>query len=305
MAGFQTTILGRAIWRERRRAGVGAALMFGAGLLAFAPVGGAVAGLPLPLVGGLAFVGALLPPLVILGLLIPAWRFVTEVAAAGLLVLCAIGLAVPQLGLAALAAGSALPVIAAVVVLLALAYLYGGAALDGWRRHTHAVRATVTSRLDHLPLWDGIVGTPPLQDRLADTEVVVFDHLDSQSADRVLVSRSPDGAMYEEHHFVDEIAAPNHIRYRWQAADADPGFPMSEGARDVLITAKGDLHRIDIVEAVREMPWRLVVTSWIDDSFGRRYDGFVAALERRAVATADLTAETAELAPPEQAVAAE
>lgn len=271
----------RRLWRDRRRYGVCAVLLFAAGYISFLDQGGALFGIPIGVLAGLAFVLGILPLGVLLCLMIPGWRFTCEVATFGLFLLAVVGqiwwmfslLAVPYAGNAVL--------FAQLCLLTIIGQLYCTDLLDRWTRKGHPIRYRLRSRLPAEVLWDGLVGTPPHIERLANENVTRFEYLTPGRPDRLMVERYQGMALVEEHQIVEAISAPNHMRFRWTAVDAEPDLPFGTGTKDLRITDNGSYRTVQVTQRARAHPWRAVVLNWIDDSFGRHYDKALAVLERR------------------------
>ncbi|MEO0989568.1 MAG: hypothetical protein AAFX00_01315 [Pseudomonadota bacterium] len=271
----------RRLWRDRRRHAICAALLFAAGTTVFHG-NPELFGVPFWLVAGCAFVLGSLPCLVRLCLASPNGRHACEVSAVTLFLQALVSGLFSAPPTEVYAVGFEFSFLAFFIVLMIVNELYLNPRFDSFARRGHQIRYRLTSHLPTKVLWDGLVGTPPHKDRLANANITRFEYLGPDTQDRRLVEYMEPGALLEEHQFVDEIDAPHHIRFRWQAVDGNPDGNFSSGFKDVRITDHVGAYRtVDVVQAAQAHPWRAVVMNWIDDSFGRHNDEAVAELEAR------------------------
>lgn len=285
MAALFLTRLRRKLWRKRRRLAFVALCMGAAGYLGNMHFDMTVMGLDRALVMGLVYALVFTPPALLMALLIPGWRFSAEVVAAAFLIFGIAGAYDPAYNLSALAQGKTIWMV--LLSFVAVSHLYTSTLLDGITIASPKTRRRGWSRLPAQVLWDGIVGTPPHKDRLANAEnTVSLDYLEPGQPHRRWVERFDKITLLEEHQFVQEIDAPHGIRFQWQTVTAEAGVGFANGEKQVRITDKGRWRRIDMCCAPDRLPLRLWVQTWLDDGMGRMLDRDLNTLERRAAAHA-------------------
>ena len=285
MAALFLTRLRRKLWRERRRLAFVALCMGAAGYLGNMHFDMTVMGLDRALVMGLVYALVFTPPALLMALLIPGWRFSAEVVAAAFLIFGIAGAYDPAYNLSALAQGKTIWMV--LLSFVAVSHLYTSTLLDGITIASPKTRRRGWSRLPAQVLWDGVVGTPPHKDRLANAEnTVSLDYLEPGQPHRRWVERFDKITLLEEHQFVQEIDAPHGIRFQWQTVTAEAGVGFATGEKQVRITDKGRWRRIDMCCAPGRLPLRLWVQTWLDDGMGRMLDRDLNTLERRAAAHA-------------------
>ncbi len=274
----------RRLWRERRRMLVCAALMVLTQYvlcLALAPelLWSAVPALR-ALIAALA-IGLLI---VVVALVLPAMRFVAEVFCVLALGATCVTFIDPSFRFSIwylTAQPRALVWVLVALALLALAY-------EGQLFRFPLMRAPKgrfagVSRLTAPVLWDGLAGTPPHLDRLADRDIIVaFEALEPGAPHRRFVSRFGDRGIIEEYQFVEICDPPHHLRFRWQALNAAPNTGHDTGIYDLRIIDTGRKRRVTGASSARAFPANFVLRGWLDDHFGRELDRKLELLERRA-----------------------
>ncbi len=277
------TRLRRKLWRERRRLPVVALLMFAAGFLGNMHFDMTIMGLDRALVLGLAYALVFTPLALLLALILPSWRFSAEIVSVAFLIFGIAGALDPAYNLSALSQGKTIWMV--LLSFVAFSHLYTSTLLDGITIASPKTRRRGWSRLPAQVLWDGLVGTPPHKDRLANAEnTVSLDYLEPGQPHRRWVERFDKMTLLEEHQFVQEIDAPQFIRFRWRNVTAEEGIGFASGEKQVRITDLGRWRRIDMTCAPSRLPLRLWVQTWLDDGMGRILDQDLNKLESRAVA---------------------
>ena len=281
MASLFLTRLRRRIWRERRRLPLVAVLMFASGYLANMHLGMTIMGLDVAMVTGFAYALVFTPLALLLALVLPSWRFTVESVAVVFLFFGIAGAIDPAYSLSALWHGKTIWLV--LLSFVAVSHLYTMPLLDRITIAAPRSRRAGWSRLPAQVLWDGLVGTPPHRDRLANAErIMEFGYLEPGKPHLRIVERVDKLTLLEEHQFVDEIDAPHAIRFRWHAVSADDDLWHAKGEKQLRITDMGGYRRIEITGAPRRIPLRLLVLNWIDDNLGRSLDDELNQLERRA-----------------------
>ena len=275
------TALRRRLWRERRRMAFCAAMLFASVYLHLIQHGAGPFGLPVPVVAGAVYVAVAVPALLVVCLVVPAWRFSCEIVAATLLVLAIWGAFDSRVGLDFAMRAKPPSIWILLVSWMVLTQLYCTGLLDRIRWRRPRFRYRLRSRLSAQELWDGMVGTPGRSvPQVLGGDLLVFEPLEDGAPGRRLVVRMPQGATVEEHHVVEVETPPRHIRYRWRLIHAAPGQPYATGLAEVAVRETGRGRVIEMLRQPDTIPLRLALQVWLDDGLGRLGDQSLAALER-------------------------
>ena len=275
----------RKLWRERRRAVFGGAVMFLSQIMLAYAVNPSLLMTIVPYLNGMVAVLVVMVLALLAALLLPALRNGVEVLAILSLLSAVVAFHDPTLRLVGLSAMRdqpwQLPAALAVFVLADL--VYSGRVFTFPAIRGPKARYAGTSRLPQTVLWDGLVGAPPYKDKLADRDkTIAFEELHPGQPHRRVVVRDTEISTLEQHQMVRLLDPPNRIRFDWTILTTDPFSGFDSGTYDLRIMDQGRHRRVEVIDQVRSYPANLVFRAWIDDSMGRTLDERLETLERRA-----------------------
>ena len=269
----------RALYRNRRRAGITFVCFFVMGAVNTVIGDGALHILRAVFVG--TALGLIMTTgLMILALLIPAWRALMEIAGACSLLMLGLNAVAPSL----LTGGSAVQsMIIGWVVCMGVGALYAGPTLDRFalRENVHH-RGAAKTPLPQKTVWTGLYGLPEdVAQRHEGDAILVYEAVADQPDTYRIVERTQDRLQIEEFQRMELRDAPHSIRFRWWVPGASAGAPFSCGTLSAMLTETRQAGtRIETTHCVDLMPSRMVLFAWVDDHFGRTLDGHLKSLEQ-------------------------
>jgi hypothetical protein len=274
--------LARRLFRNRRRYALAAIFLFLSGFVTFWNVQGNFA-LPMPMLAGLTYVTVILPLAVVGSIILPFLRQSIEYVSAMLLVQSALGHVWPALSL--LDRNRDVQIYWLIGIMIC-APLYTGGVLDRFavaRRRALPVRSR--SRLDVWTIWNGLVGKPDQEERLAYPGVTRLERLDPAREDRRFYVRIANFAVLREVQIVETSDPPLRYVARWHAETAASDAPGTRGTLTLTLTETPRGTRIERTSAPDIFPLRRWIYAWVDDHFGRELDAQIERLETRDRAT--------------------
>ena len=167
------------------------------------------------------------------------------------------------------------------LIYCSLEFLYRSTYPDRFKCSGPLFASKVTSRLSVTELWDGFAGTPGAHDRYIRGDCKDITLLAPDKNDRRLTFVTDNGMRHVQDRFVDDIAPPKKMRFRWQILDAAPDQPFTAGRMDFEVHDHGAKRCVYIREQIKISTWRVALASWIDDASGRYHDKELRKLEAR------------------------
>lgn len=275
----------RLLYRDRRRLAISALMFFAATTIGFDFIPDPVSFIP----SEALILFALLAAMPAVTLRYPKRRFLIEVIALSNLSFVLLGRLLPMshfnLTNPSINWGSA--IVLYVFTIVVVNVLFTGEWSDRFLRlRLSKSSAHTQTALDRRRLWFGLVPTPGHIDECPDPEIVSIDFADTQRRKIRVISWMPPRARTQAILNIHQIDPLTFVRFQIEYHDDDAPV-TSNGVTAFRITAHPDAlcKKVEITHDLRDVPLRLALRAWLDDTVGRILDQRVANIERLASTT--------------------
>lgn len=278
------------IFRQRRRFCVIAVFLIIAGGLQFWPAPEyaqlRLNAVVLAVIYGLSFALGLTA----FGMTFPRYRFFAESIALSVLMLSTAAWVFQDVAQLFVERGLKTVLTAMILATAAHLVLFGRWSDRVFPRLTRTITGRTRTNLNKVSAWNALYPTPEhAAPEAFGKPVTEISYLEpGQPHLKLCVTR--DGEMIEEHRHIEAMEPCQHVRYRWSMPH-HRGLFGAIGTRDLRIDEKRRATTISSRYSIPDRPLRLVLSDWIDDSYGRSLDAMIAR------GTCDTGAQSGDMSP--------